>query len=165
MSRIQYGRESRTGVNMTWRIGRLGALACVAAVVAVAINALAQTGLEPVRLAPDDLDWGADASAVRRVNIAGDNETSGLYAYRARFPDGFRNQPHFHPDDRIVTVISGTLQMGYGERFDEGALRALRAGSVWTEPGNQPHFVWARDGEVIIQVVGVGPSGTTQVQP
>jgi quercetin dioxygenase-like cupin family protein len=145
-------------------------LMCVATTaIAIAVyssQAFAQEPvLEAVRLAPDDLEWGGDPDAVARVDIAGDNETPGMYAYRVRFPEGFRNQPHFHPDDRIVTVIAGTLHMGYGRQLDEGAMRPLPAGSVWTEPGNQLHFVWAQDGEVIIQVIGVGPSGTTQVEP
>ena len=80
-----------------------------------------------------------------------------------KFPANFRNTPHFHPDDRVVTVMSGTLYVGYGEQFAESQLKALPAGSIWTEPAKQPHFVWAKDGEVVIQVSGVGPSGVTQV--
>ncbi len=86
-----------------------------------------------------------------------------MYAYRVRFPEGFRNEPHFHPDDRVVTVISGTLHVGFGDRIDESSMRPLSAGSLWTEPGNEPHYVWARQGEVIIQIIGYGPSATTQV--
>jgi hypothetical protein len=68
--------------------------------------------------------------------------------------------------ERIVTVMSGTLYMGYGDRFDESAMKALPAGSIWTEPSKQTHFVWTKDGEVIIQVVGGnGPSGITRVEP
>ncbi len=62
-------------------------------------------------------------------------------------------------------VISGTLLVGYGEQFDESKMKALSPGSIWTEPANQPHFVWAKDGEVVIQITGNGPSGTTLVQP
>jgi hypothetical protein len=39
-------------------------------------------------------------------------------------------------------------------------MKALPAGSVFTEPVQQPHFVWAKEGEVVIQVVGHGPSST-----
>ena len=142
----------------------MGRIAATVAVLLLTTSALAQdSALEPVRLAPGDLDWG-DGEGVTVVDIAGDNQTPGLYAYRVRFPEGFRNEPHFHPDDRIVTIISGTLLVGFGGRFDEGTMRALPTGSVWTEPGNQPHFVWAQNGEVVIQVIGVGPSGTTEVE-
>jgi quercetin dioxygenase-like cupin family protein len=133
--------------------------------VALASAGYSQQTLESLRLAPTDFDWPADAASTARIDIAGDRNEHGLYAYRVRFPAGFRNSPHFHPDDRIVTVIAGTLHVGFGNRFDESAMRALAAGSLWTEPGDRPHFVWAKDGEVVIQVIGYGPSGTTQVDP
>ena len=44
-------------------------------------------------------------------------------------------------------------------------MKALPAGSIWTEPAKQPHFVWAKDGEAIIQVIGGnGPSAVFPVQ-
>lgn len=55
--------------------------------------------------------------------------------------------------------------MGYGDKFDETAMEALPAGSVWTEPVNAPHYVWAKVGEVVIQIMGAnGPSGVTQIE-
>ena len=49
--------------------------------------------------------------------------------------------------------------------LDEGKMKALPAGSIWTEPAKQPHFVWAKDGEAIIQVIGGnGPSAVFPVQ-
>ena len=140
-------------------------LACAAALVLVMTATFAQgEALEPARLTPDELKWVLMPTGVYRANLAGDDKTAGMYVYRARFPANFRNQPHFHPDDRIVTVLSGTLHVGYGEQSNEGTMKALPAGSIWTEPAKQPHFVWATDGEVIIQVVGNGPSATTPVQ-
>lgn len=88
-----------------------------------------------------------------------------MYLYRTRFPANFRNKPHYHPDDRIVTIMFGTLYVGYGEQMDDSTMKALPAGSIFTEPAKQPHYVWAKDGEVVIQVIGNGPSATTQVQP
>jgi hypothetical protein len=54
--------------------------------------------------------------------------------------------------------------MGFGERFDETTMKVLPAGSIWTEPAKQPHYVWAKDGEVVIQVIGNGPTATTPIQ-
>jgi quercetin dioxygenase-like cupin family protein len=72
---------------------------------------------------------------------------------------------HFHPNSRIVTVLSGTMYFGYGKKFDEKKMKALPVGSIWTEPANQPHFTWAKDGEVLIQIIGSGPSGVTPARP
>ncbi|MEI9925414.1 MAG: cupin domain-containing protein [Bradyrhizobium sp.] len=92
---------------------------------------------EPIavtRLAPDEFVWVPTPVGGQRVNLVGDDHKPGMYMYRLRFPANLKVQPHFHPDERIATVISGTLYMGYGEQFDETALKALPAGSVWTEP-------------------------------
>jgi quercetin dioxygenase-like cupin family protein len=47
---------------------------------------------------------------------------------------------HSHRDDRMATVVSGTREFGYGDRFDEVALKILPAGSVYSEPGHTNHF-------------------------
>src|SRR5207342_1118071 len=105
---------------------------------------------------PDELTWRTAPTGAQHAILAGDPRAVGVYVYHARFPAGFRNPPHFHSDERIVTILSGTLRVGYGDRFDESTMKALPAGSMFTEPAKQPHFAWARDGEVVIQVVGHG---------
>jgi quercetin dioxygenase-like cupin family protein len=121
--------------------------------------------LRPVQTAPDQLQWVTDPRGYQQAVIVGDPAKPGMYAAHIRFPANLRIAPHFHPDERIVTVLSGTVHFGYGERFDESLLRALPAGSVWTEPAGQPHFAWAKDGKVVLQVIGIGPSGTTATNP
>lgn len=144
---------------------RVTALALVL-FIAVAFAFAQGESLRPAQLIPDELTWTAGPAGRALVaRVAGDSTKAGMYAIRVKFLPGFRVEPHFHPDDRIVTVLSGTVHMGYGEQFDESKMRTLPAGSVWTEPANQPHFAWAKDGEVVVQVIGNGPSGTTPVRP
>jgi quercetin dioxygenase-like cupin family protein len=81
-----------------------------------------------------------------------------------KFPAGYRLAPHSHPDYREVTILSGTWNTGYGEKFSETGLKALPAGSFYTEPANIPHFVEVRE-PVVIQVSGTGPSGRVFVNP
>jgi quercetin dioxygenase-like cupin family protein len=80
-----------------------------------------------------------------------------------RFPAGFKVAPHYHSGDRVAVVLSGTFYVGFGDRFDEAAMQALPAGSAWSEPNGQAHYAWAKDGEVVLHVVGVGPLRTTQI--
>lgn len=120
--------------------------------------------LIPVRLTPEELKWAAQPNGNQQAVMAGNQKETGLYMYRTRFPANYRNKPHFHPDQRIVTVMSGTLYVGYGEKMDDNQMKALPAGSIFTEPPRQPHYVWAKDGEVVIQVTGYGPSGTTVIE-
>jgi quercetin dioxygenase-like cupin family protein len=119
--------------------------------------------LRPVQVTADQLTWIRDPRGYEQALVLGDPTKPGMYAAHIRFPANLRIEPHFHPDDRIVTVLSGTVLVGYGERFDESKMRALPAGSLWTEPARQPHFAWAKDGGVLLQVIGIGPSGTTPI--
>jgi quercetin dioxygenase-like cupin family protein len=122
--------------------------------------------LAPTRLAPDDFKWEQGQFGISRAFLVGDERKPGMYMYRIRFPANYKVQPHFHSDERVITVMSGTFYMGYGEKFDENDMKVLPAGSAWTEPPNKPHFAFAKDGEVIIQVVGSnGPSVTTRIDP
>ena len=130
---------------------------------AAATSSLAQDKIELLRLPASAIDWGEDSEATVRRFLVGDRTQPEMYAYRVRFPEGTRIEPHFHPENRIFTVIEGTLHIRYGETFDEAAMLALEAGSLWTEPARQPHYVWARNGPVVIQIIGYGPTATTQV--
>ena len=134
------------------------------AVIATVAHAQSDT-LELAQITQEDLTWLANPAGYQVARVIGDPARPGMYVNQVRFPAGLRIQPHFHPDERIVTVLSGTVYFGYGEQFVEANMKVLPAGSVWTEPARQPHFAWAKDGEAVIQVIGNGPSGTTPIKP
>ena len=73
--------------------------------------------------------------------------------------DGF-SHAHSHPESRAYTIISGTWYVGYGDKFDAAKLKALPAGSFYTEPANVNHFSQIKEDGVVVQIVGVGPSAT-----
>jgi quercetin dioxygenase-like cupin family protein len=147
---------------MTTVISRLVATFLLAFMATVAH---AQDALKPAQITQESLTWRANPGGFEVATIIGDPTKPGMYVNRVRFPAGLRILPHFHPDERIVTVLSGTVHFGYGEQFDEASMKPLPAGSVWTEPVRHPHFAWAKDGEAIIQVIGNGPTGTTPIKP
>jgi hypothetical protein len=61
------------------------------------------------------------------------------------------------------TVISGTWQIGYGDKFDEAKLKALPPSSFYTEPSARNHFAETGDEPVVVQITGFGPSSTEYV--
>ncbi len=124
-------------------------------------QALANVQLTPDALAA--LTWSGPPSGPQTATLAGDQRKPGLYTYRVKFAAGMKVPAHYHPEDRMVIVISGVLYFGHGEQFDESKLVALPAGSFYAEPAKQPHFVWAKSGEVVIQVTGVGPTGNVSL--
>jgi len=141
-------------------------LALVAGFAMLAAGSLAQSEpLLPSAISPDEFTWAKSPAGNPRTAIGGDESKPGMYIFRVKLPANLKIAPHYHVDERIGMVISGTLLVGYGEQFDESKMKALPPGGIWTEPAKQPHFVWAKDGEVTIQVTGNGPSATTQVSP
>ena len=76
-----------------------------------------------------------------------------------------RLAPHTHPDERTVTVLSGTYWSGVGETFADDKLQAFPAGSFYVVPAGIPHFSAVLDGEVEFQEAGVGPSAHDLVTP
>jgi quercetin dioxygenase-like cupin family protein len=115
-----------------------------------------------------DIKWQeAPASIPKGAKIAlleGDLAKEGPFVIRIKFPDGYRIMPHTHPKRERVTVLSGTLNIGMGERFDEKAGRAMPAGSYGSWPEGMKHYGWAT-GETVIQLHGIGPWSIQYVNP
>lgn len=112
------------------------------------------------------LNWQAypGVPGVEMAILTGHPKQPGLYTIRARFAPGTFTRPHFHPETRWITVISGTWWAGSGERFDQGATVPMPAGSYITHPPGMIHFDGARDEPVVVQITGIGPSGTTFIE-
>ena len=136
--------------------------------------ALGAQGSGEQRITPPEVKWPAPAaggvgtsgvSGTQTVVLKGDPAKPGLYTLLLRVGPNTRIEAHSHPDDRVATVISGTWYFGYGPKFNEAALKALPAGSFYTEPPNANHFAMTRGEGVTIQITGSGPSGTTYVNP
>lgn len=90
--------------------------------------------------------------------IAGDPTKEGFYIIRARFRPGVMSQPHYHPGDRHVTVLSGTWWAGKGTTFDPNNTTPLGPGSYMLHPAGEPHFDGAKDVEAIVEIKGMGPA-------
>ena len=126
------------------------------------------------RVTPAEVKWPSGpsstvgtsgAAGIETVILKGDPQKAGLYTMLLRVGPNTKIDAHAHPDDRVGTVVSGTWYFGYGRGFNEAGLKALPAGSFYTEPPNIDHFAMTRAEGVVLQVTGVGPSATTYVDP
>jgi quercetin dioxygenase-like cupin family protein len=131
---------------------------------ALAFTFVQTHSLKPKIVFPVDIKWtAAQSGGMETTVLEGDPQKEGFYVMRVKIPKGMKLLPHFHPEDRTAVILSGTFYYSYGEKFDESKLHEMPTGTFFTEPSKQPHFAWAKAGEVIIHVTGVGPTGTTYV--
>jgi hypothetical protein len=143
------------------KVVRLAALCGVC----LSAAALADEGL--IGVLPQDIAWTQRRASpdVFHAGIYGDPAKPGPYAFRIRAQAGHRLAPHTHPDERTVTVLSGTYWSGVGETFDDSKLRAFPAGSFYVIPAGVPHYSAVLEGEVEFQEGGVGPTSHDLVAP
>jgi quercetin dioxygenase-like cupin family protein len=135
--------------------------ACVLALgVAMAAPSSASQAQELRVLKPEDIEWSQRRSApdVFFAAIYGEQSQPGPYVFRIRAQAGHSLPPHTHPDERTITVLSGTYWAGVGASFDESALVPYPAGSFYVIPPGLPHYAAVLEGEVVFQEAGVGPS-------
>ena len=113
----------------------------------------------------DKLQWKdfPGLPGVTFVVIAGNPSQPGIYTIRAKFAPHTMSTPHRHPETRYVTVIKGTWWTGDGPKFDPASTVPVRTGGFATHTPKEIHYDGAKDEEVIVQISGIGPSGTTLV--
>lgn len=120
-----------------------------------------------VRFTDEQIKWSNPfGTGVEVAILAGDpNKPGAIYVQRVKFPPGMFSTPHYHPEDRYVTVIKGTWYTGTGETFDPDKAVPLKAGSYMMHPAKAVHWDGAKDEEVIVQIIGIGPGATISVRP
>ena len=129
--------------------------------IARAVPAAAQDVAAPTIIAPEALKWNPTPFPnVTIAVVSGSPTGTGMYAIIARYAAGSKSVPHTHPDQRVVTILSGTYYSGAGTEFDESKLKPITAGTTIIVPANAPHYAWAKDGETMLLEVGSAPSGT-----
>jgi quercetin dioxygenase-like cupin family protein len=131
----------------------------------LAAPALAQDHHATVQ--PDGLKWSAPAAYAPGAQIAvvrGDPSKDGVYVVRLKVPAGFRIAPHTHPNDENVTVLSGSFNIGTGDKHDPSKGLSVKAGGYSFVAKGMAHYAWFTE-ETVLQLHGVGPQGVTYVDP
>jgi quercetin dioxygenase-like cupin family protein len=117
---------------------------------------------------PQEIKWGPAPAVLppgaEAAVLFGDPTKKGLFVLRLKLPEGYRVPPHTHPVDEVVTVISGTFNLGMGEAADQSKTQPLPAGSFFALPPGMAHYVFI-DEETVIQISTVGPWKLTYINP
>ena len=142
-------------------------ICCVTAALVLTAGVVRAQDPAPRAVVPDSMKWAQNPNLLQggeTTLLAGKFTEAAPYAFRVRFPAGFRVMPHRHPDDRFYTVISGTWTIGICETFDTTKVQAYPAGTVYFLPANTPHYHYAKDGPSVAQINAVGPTATVYIR-
>jgi quercetin dioxygenase-like cupin family protein len=94
--------------------------------------------------------------------LSGDPSKGGPYTVRLRLPAGYQIPAHSHPTTEAITVLSGKLLLGMGDKLDPKKGTVLTTGGYAEAPPKMNHYAIATSPSVI-QIHGMGPAEITYV--
>ena len=108
---------------------------------------------------PEQIEWrGRPGSANQSATLFGDPSKAGFNVQLLkRGPDDW-SQPHSHPNDRILTVLAGSMRIGTGSNFDKNDTVLLGPGSIVKDFANQPHFDGSGPDGLTLEIITWGPA-------
>jgi quercetin dioxygenase-like cupin family protein len=138
---------------------------------AAAMSALLSGGAlatESPVLGAKDVKWGAAPpllpAGVKMAVMAGDPGKTGLVSVRLKMPAGYQIPAHWHPTDEHVTVLTGTLSLGMGDKLDTSTGQTFMPGGYVVAAAHMNHFAWTKTGATV-QINLMGPFELTYVNP
>jgi hypothetical protein len=109
--------------------------------------------------APPSVPKGAQIAVLQ-----GDPGKAGPFTMRLRIPAGYKIAPHTHTQSENLTVISGALYLGMGEKMEQSHAKALNAGGFHFLPGKTAHYAFTK-AATVVQVHGEGPFDIVYLNP
>ena len=135
----------------------------VAAAIMIVLSlgaAKATADLNPAAISiqlPNQIKWVDGGNGALNATLYGDPSKEGLYIILTRWTPHHMSRPHYHQHDRFITVLSGTWWVGTGAKYDPDSTVALPTGRYFRHFGKLIHYDGAKDQEVTLEIVGVGP--------
>jgi hypothetical protein len=97
--------------------------------------------------------------------LFGDSSKPGLYLqYQRRAPDTW-SKPHHHPIDRVLMVMGGTMRIGTDASGDPARTVGIPKGGFIRDIANGVHYDGSGPDPMWIQIAGIGPTATINVDP
>ena len=109
--------------------------------------------------APPHLPAGAEAAV-----LEGNPKETGPVTLRLKFPANYAIPAHWHSMTERVTVLSGALHVGMGDKLDRNASQTLEAGGFVSLPAKMNHFAWTAS-PTVVQISLEGPFDIVYVNP
>lgn len=110
-----------------------------------------------------DLLWDNGPFPGSKIAVLAGDPAAGVHHNYLKLPDGAIIAPHWHSTDEYVTVVQGTVLVGYGETIDEKSMRLFGPGGFIHVPAKTPHYARAK-GEVVLSQTRTGAADTHWVE-
>ena len=134
----------------------------------VAFTSLAFGGAPQTLMSAKDVKWSAAPPVLPKgammALLAGDPAATGPVVLRLKLPAGYKIPAHWHPTDEQVTVLSGVLYIGMGDKLDPKQGQAFTSGGYAVALAHMNHYAWTKTGATI-QINLMGPFALTYVNP
>lgn len=144
----------------------------LALAVAAATLSLVMTGraaeLDPAVVAyvtPDQFKWRdpSDRAATNQTILYGDPNKPELYIYINKFKPGRFGNPHYHPNDRFITVIDGAAWRGTGRVADPVHATRVPKGTFMIDHAAKVHWDGTKEENGAYLIAGIGPATNIEV--
>jgi hypothetical protein len=133
----------------------------------VALGAAKPADLNPAAILiqkPEQIKWSTENNGAQNAVLLGDPTKPGLYIVLTKWTAGHMSHPHYHPNNRYITVLSGTWWVGTGTKYDPNSTVPLPTGTFVTHYGKQIHYDAAKEGDVVLEILGEGPATNTPAE-
>jgi quercetin dioxygenase-like cupin family protein len=121
-----------------------------------------------VIVTPEALAAARSSGSGRTHYLYGHPSQPGLYVLQIVWEPGQGSRPHVHNEARLINVLEGTWYVETGEAartYNPDETTPVTAGTFIYEPANGIHYDMAKDERVVVQIMGIGPVGTSSELP
>jgi quercetin dioxygenase-like cupin family protein len=138
-----------------------------AALALVTAGAAFASSMAPTIVISGQEHWNPGTGMMKGAEVAvlaGNPAKPGLYIVRVKVPAGAVFGSHYHNETENVTVMSGTLWVGLGDKMNKAAMKPLTAGSFVEIPAKLHHYAMTKTATVF-DITGIGPETMMAVKP
>jgi quercetin dioxygenase-like cupin family protein len=141
------------------RFGLRAAFAVAALALCAGASARAEIDPKSIAVIPfDKLDFKGKEGGVQTATLFGDTTKPGMYGVILKWPPHASSRPHSHPNERYVTVLSGTWWINTGPKYNPDTMVPMKPGAFILHHAGEIHYDGTKDEPAMIYIVGMGPA-------
>ena len=114
-----------------------------------------------IQFTPEQIQWTDGPTALpqgtKMCILYGDYKSKGPFAMRLKLLPNQVVKLHVHTNDEVVTVLEGSIMVGFGKQIQNSGTTNFTSGSFYVNPGGIEHFIIVGKEGVTIQINSIGP--------